>query len=149
VSRSSWPTARNDEIYVHTTTLSRDVLGEPNAIETLRAADRLISSELLAVEARPTFDRLYRSGGLPASEVGVRLRIIEDWLEAVDLVLVRGPVLARAGDPLPLPLGTLDAIHLASALVWRDRSGHVPTIATHDAALARAAGAHGLPVVGV
>jgi hypothetical protein len=74
---------------------------------------------------------------------------VDQWLEAVDLVLLRAPVLARAGDPLPTPLGTPDALHLATALVWRDRMHEVLTVATHDAALGLAARAHGLPVIGV
>jgi hypothetical protein len=49
---------------------------------------------------------------------------------------------------LPTALGTLDAIHLATALVWRDRQNVALTIATHDAALATAARAFGFDVVG-
>ena len=37
------------------------------------------------------------------------------------LVLRRPVLLGRAGDPLPVALGTLDPIHLATALVWRER----------------------------
>lgn len=50
---------------------------------------------------------------------------------------------------MPTELGTLDAIHLATALLWRDMVGAELTMATHDSALAIAAEAHGLPVVGV
>jgi hypothetical protein len=49
---------------------------------------------------------------------------------------------------MPTELGTLDAIHLATALLWRDFTDEPLTMATHDAALAIAAEAHGLPVVG-
>jgi hypothetical protein len=45
-------------------------------------------------------------------------------------------------------LGTLDAIHLASALLWKDALGIDPAVATHDVALALAAQAHGFKVVG-
>jgi predicted nucleic acid-binding protein len=51
-------------------------------------------------------------------------------------------------EPLPTPLGTLDAIHLATALVWRDRQDVALTIASHDAALAAAARGFGFEVVG-
>ena len=60
--------------------------------------------------------------------------------QAVDLVLLRPPVLSRASEPMPMPLGTLDAIHLATALLWRDRIGPLPQLMTHDAALGAAAG---------
>jgi len=136
-------------VYVDTSALLRVVLAEPGALGELPKADRLISSELLAVECRRTIDRLQRLGDLPPDDAVRRLEIVTDWIEAIDLVLLRAPILSRAGDPLPSPLGTLDALHLATALVWRDRMGDAPTVATHDAALALAARAHGLGVIGV
>ena len=136
-------------LYVDTSALLRVVLGEPGALGELRQADSLVSSELVGVESRRTIDRLVRLGDLPAEEAGRRLALVDQWLEALDLVLLRAPVLARAGDPLPTPLGTLDALHLSTALVWRDRMSQILTVATHDAALALAARAHGLPVIGV
>jgi hypothetical protein len=43
----------------------------------------------------------------------------------------------------------LEALHLATALVWRDRMQQTLTIATHDAALGLAARGHGFAVIGV
>lgn len=135
-------------LYVDTSALLRLVLGEAGALGEIRRADRLVSSELLDVETRRTIDRLQRTGELPPDEAVRRLVIAAEWLEAVDLVLLRAPVLARAGDPLPMPLGTLDALHLATALVWRDRMDQALTVATHDAALGLAARGHGFAVIG-
>ncbi|MDQ3774603.1 MAG: hypothetical protein M3461_09650 [Pseudomonadota bacterium] len=50
---------------------------------------------------------------------------------------------------MPTELGTLDAIHLATALLWKEMTGLAIVMATHDGALALGAQAHGLPVVGV
>jgi hypothetical protein len=50
---------------------------------------------------------------------------------------------------MPTELGTLDAIHLATALLWQERANTEPVMATHDAALGTAARAFGLRVVGV
>ena len=74
---------------------------------------------------------------------------MKDWLEAVDLVLLQRPILARASEPFPTPLGTLDAVHLATALVWRDRMRQELVMATHDGGLAIAARAFGIQVLGV
>jgi hypothetical protein len=49
---------------------------------------------------------------------------------------------------MPMPIGTLDALHLATALIWRDRFGALPEVATHDAALGSAARAFGFAVRG-
>lgn len=50
--------------------------------------------------------------------------------------------------PLPAPLGTLAAIHPATAILWRERDATNLVMATHDAALGVAARASGLRVVG-
>lgn len=134
--------------YVDTSALLRLVLREPGALRQLPECETLVSSELIAVESRRTIDRLRVQGALSTEEAADRLRAIADWLEALDLVLVRPTVLSRAGEPLPTPLGTLDAIHLASALVWRDRVAPISFVATHDGALALAARSYGFDVLG-
>ena len=134
--------------YIDTSALLRIVLREPGALDELRSFDGLVSSELIAVESARTMDRLRLQGSLTAEEAAARLRIVTEWLEAIDLVLLRPSVLSRASEPMPMPLGTLDAVHLASALIWRDRMGPLAAIATHDTALGSAARAFGFEVVG-
>jgi hypothetical protein len=68
-------------------------------------------------------------------------------LEAFDLVRVDEAVLERAAEPFPTTIGSLDAIHLASAILARGRRSEL-AFATHDAALATAARAVGLSVLG-
>jgi hypothetical protein len=50
---------------------------------------------------------------------------------------------------MPTELGTLHAIHLATALLWREAERADLVMATHDVALGLAAQAHGLVVAGV
>jgi predicted nucleic acid-binding protein len=134
--------------YLDTSALLRIVLREPGALEDLRTYDGLVSSELIAVESARTIDRLRMQGALTLSEAAQRISAIHDWLEAVDLVLLRPPVLSRASEPMPMPIGTLDAIHLATALTWREHMGATPEMATHVTALAAAARAFGFDVRG-
>jgi predicted nucleic acid-binding protein len=135
--------------YLDTSALLRLVLREPGALDELRSFDTLVSSELIAVEGRRTVDRLRLQSALTTEEAVEVQRSLTDWLESIDLVLLRPPVLSRAGDPLPTPLGTLDAIHLATALVFRDRVAPLGAVATHDAALGLAARAFGFQVLGL
>ena len=135
--------------YIDTSALLRIVLREPGALEELRTYDGLVSSELIAIESARTLDRLRLHGSLTTDEAATRLRTIGEWLEAIDLVLLRPPVLSRASEPMPMPLGTLDAVHLATALIWRDRMGALSTIATHDTALGLAARTFGFDVRGI
>lgn len=134
--------------YLDTSALLRLVLREPAALESLLEYERLVSSELLAVESLRTLDRLRLQGSLTMEEATARRDVVEDWLEAVDLVLLRHPILARAAAPMPTPLGTLDALHLATVLTWQERTGDTLVLATHDTGLALAARSFGVEVVG-
>jgi predicted nucleic acid-binding protein len=135
--------------YIHTSALLRLVLREAAALEDLQSYDALVSSELIAVESARAIDRLRLQGALTMEEAAERLRAVTHWLEAIDLVLLRPPVLSRASEPLPTLLGFLDAIHLATALIWRERIGEVRTMATHDSALGLAARTFGFDVRGI
>jgi predicted nucleic acid-binding protein len=135
--------------YLDTSALLRLVLREPDAIEELRACEALVSSELIAVESLRTIDRLRLQGALSTEDAASRRETATEWLEAVDLVLLQRPILARASEPFPTPLGTLDALHLSTALVWQDRMGQALVMATHDRDLALAARSFGFDVRGV
>ena len=106
--------------YLDTSALLRLVLAEPGALVELSSAETLVSSELLAVESMRTIDRLRVHGALSVEEAASRRALATEWLEAVDLVLLQRPVLARASEPFPTPLATLDAIHLRAPRPGRD-----------------------------
>jgi len=65
------------------------------------------------------------------------------------IAYLQRPILARASEPFPTPLGTLDALHLSTALVWQARIYQALVMATHDRYLALAARSFGLDVRGV
>jgi predicted nucleic acid-binding protein len=135
--------------YLDTSALLRIVLREPGALDDLRSYEALVSSELIGVESARTIDRLRIQGSLTADEAGERIRAVNEWLEAIDLVLLRPALLSRASEPMPLATGTLDAVHLATALTWRERMGPLQQMATHDTALGAAARTFGFHVRGV
>jgi predicted nucleic acid-binding protein len=81
--------------------------------------------------------------------VATRRAAILRLIGSLELVEIDWAVLDRAAQPMPTELGTLDAIHLATALVWKDLTHSELIMATHDAALALGAQAYGLPVVGM
>jgi predicted nucleic acid-binding protein len=66
-------------------------------------------------------------------------------LERVTLVEMTPLVLARALEPFPLPVRTLDALHLATVEFLRGR-GETRELATYDDRLAAAARALSIPV---
>lgn len=94
---------------------------ERGAPEELRACEALVSNELIAVESLRTIDRLRVQGALSAEDAASRREAALEWLEAVDLVLLQRPILARASEPFPTPLGTVDAY--ISRPLWSGRTG--------------------------
>jgi predicted nucleic acid-binding protein len=93
-------------------------------------------------------DRLRLRVGLSDEDLALRREAVYRLTEETTLVEPTRAVLQRAGQPLPTPLGTLDAIHLATAMLWRETRAEDIVMATHDQALAVAARAVGFPVVG-
>ena len=134
--------------YVDSSVLLRLALGQPNALRQWRQIDRGVSSALISTESLRTLDRLRIRADLSDIEVARRRAAILNLIDSLELIEIDATVLDRAAQPMPTELGTLDAIHLASALLWKDAMGVDPVMATHDGALGLAAQAHGLTVVG-
>lgn len=134
--------------YIDSSVLLRVALGQANALTEWVRVDRGISSALIVTESLRTLDRARLRANLSDIEVARRRSTILAIIDSLELVEIDSVVLDRAAQPMPTELGTLDAIHLASALLWKDATGIEPVMATHDAALGLAAQAHGLKVLG-
>lgn len=135
--------------YLDASVVLRLVLGERGRLVEWKQVARGVASALTEVECLRTLDRLTRKGVLSDEELAERRTAVYRLLEAIEIVEVSRPILRRASEPFPAPLGTLDALHLATALSWRDARDADLTMATHDQALAMAARSVGLPVIGV
>lgn len=134
--------------YLDSSVLLRIVLGEPGPLPSWGLIDEALSSELIRLECLRTIDRARVQLRL-ADEAVSRLRA--DVLEAIDglsLVPLSRLVLERAAEPFPTLIASLDAIHLASALLVREQYDGL-LFATHDQQLAVAARAMGLSVAGI
>ena len=127
----------------------RVALGQPDALPEWQQIERGVASALVATESLRTLDRLRMRGGLSDAEVASRRATILAVVASLELVDIDATVLDRAAQPMPTELGTLDAIHLATALLWKEMTRADLVMATHDEALGLGARAHGLSVVGV
>jgi predicted nucleic acid-binding protein len=135
--------------YVDASVLLRVALRQPDALPEWRQVQQGVSSALIMTESLRTLDRLRLRAKLSDKEVASRRATILQLIASLELVEVDRVVLDRAAQPMPTEVGTLDAIHLATALLWQDVSQVEITMATHDGPLGLAARAHGLPVVGL
>jgi len=135
--------------YLDSSVLLRKVLGEPGMLAEWKDVEIGVSSALIVVECLRTIDRLKLRGALTAKRAARHHTKMFELFDAIETVEISRPILSRASSSFPTPLGTLDAIHLSTALAYRDIRGIKLTLATHDKMLANAARAMGLAVIGV
>ena len=122
--------------YFDSSALVKLVLDERET-DALRAYERqvvrIVSSELVRTEVARAVARITDSGNGRVAEI----------LQAVQLVPLSTSLLNEAGRLAPASLRSLDAIHLASALLIRDE---LEAFVAYDDRLLDAATALGLPV---
>ena len=136
-------------LYLDSSVLLRVVLRQPGALEDWPSVPHGVASALVRVECLRTLDRLRLRAAINDADLATRREAVFRLLDAIELVEPTPVVLARAAQPMPTELGTLDAIHLATGLLWQEGTHTELVMATHDLALGTAARAFGLRVVGV
>jgi predicted nucleic acid-binding protein len=116
-------------VYLETSALLRWLLGTPDeahVLEVLRRCERVIASRLTALEARRALLRCLQDRTLDDVATARARTLLEaaqaDWT-VMDIV---EPVCYRAEERFPAePIRALDAIHLATALRFRETLGVV------------------------
>jgi predicted nucleic acid-binding protein len=106
------------------------------------------SSVLLQIECLRTLDRYQTSGELKPTEIPRSYAALHEAMRRIQLLKIDEKIVERAGGPFGLPLKTLDAIHLVTAIAWRERINEEVTFVTHDNPLAAAARAYDFPILG-
>jgi predicted nucleic acid-binding protein len=124
-------------VYIDTSALARVLLEEPDKPtikNTLDTFDRVIASHLLRVELR---------------RVGLRRGLLDRahiLLTDVSLIPMDEQILTTAETLTPAAVGTLDAIHLSTA-IYLSKAGELDALMTYDKQLAEGAREHGITVL--
>jgi uncharacterized protein len=134
--------------YVDASVIIRVIFGERDPLAAWARIDMPVSSELVRVECLRTIDRASFDSGLEGEDLAGRRASAFDVLQGVNIVPLGAEVLDRAAQPFSTSLDTLDAIHLATALLVREQFDEL-VFATHDRALGIAARAMGFQVEGI
>jgi predicted nucleic acid-binding protein len=134
-------------VYVDTSVVVRVLLREPNPVGIWGQWNKAYSSALWRVEALRTVDRLRLNHEISDAEVAELVREIQITHETFAIHPVTNQILQRASDTFPTVVGTLDAIHLATALSIREIE-KLDFVLTHDSQLATAAISLGFEVLG-
>lgn len=111
--------------------------------------DRAFSSRLAFVEVSRALVRLRLLARLDPEELVTIAARTSLMAAGIERVSVTEEVLTLASESLPVHVKTLDAVHLASAIVIRASVASDVVFATHDKQLAAAASAFGFSVVGI
>ena len=125
-------------IYLDTSVALAHLLAEDRSPPDTLWQEQLIASRLLEYEL---WNRINARGLSRSHGEGARLLIGQ-----VALIELAPPVLARALEPFPIPLHTLDALHIASAEFLRER-GLTVALASYDDRMLAAARALRIPLV--
>jgi predicted nucleic acid-binding protein len=97
------------------------------------------ASVLLRLEVLRTIDRMRLHGILKDDQVADLISSAHAIFDALDFVPLSAPILSRAEQSFRTALGTLDALHLSTALWLGEAGGVAFTFLTHDGELALAA----------
>jgi predicted nucleic acid-binding protein len=134
------------KVYLDSSVILGRVLEEPRALRNWGQWEVLISSELARVETSRVLDRLRLTDRMSDDDLADMRDSLRSLMSRVQLAPIAPEVLERAAAPLPVVVGSLDAIHLATALLWMDDHREPLLFVTHDTQLAVAARLCGLDV---
>lgn len=135
--------------YVDASAVLRVLFLEPGPSVPLSASDRIVSSQLVEVEAFRAVDRERLLGHLDDAQTAIKRKELTDLLGMLDLAPIDRMVIDRAKASFAVNLRALDAIHVATAEVLAYESeGELLEFWTHDDRQAIAAVSRGLNVRG-
>lgn len=135
-------------VYLDTSVVLRVLFHEPHPVKGWGKWDKAYSSSLWRVEALRTVDRLRLSGDLADREVADLAGDIRTVHETLLIQPLDDSILQRASESFPTVAGTLDALHLATALAIREFD-KLDLFLTHDLRQGTAARSLGFEVVGI
>jgi predicted nucleic acid-binding protein len=121
-----------DRNYLDSSVVIAWLLQEPGRLPEPRSFRLTISSELIRVEVARTLYRNQLEGRLTPDSVNQLRDFAEVWFAQMEIFPVFPAVLQRATGPFPTVVGSLDAIHLATAQLWQEDTGERLTIFTLD-----------------
>ncbi len=136
-------------VYIDSSIVMRRLRREAAPVRAWGEWDRAYASLLLRVEIFRAIDRIRLAGRLDDRGIVEMLGDARGMLESIALVPLSDPILERASQSFLTALGTLDALHLATALRLVESGATELTFLTHDTELATAARSMNFEVEGV
>jgi predicted nucleic acid-binding protein len=136
-------------VYLDSSVVLRRLQREPAPLTRWGHWDGAFSSVLMRVEVLRTIDRNRLRGTLSDREASELISAAYAFFDAVQFVALSDGILNRAAQSFFTALGTLDALHLATALRLMEAGAGELLFLTHDAELAIGARSVNLTVEGI
>jgi len=107
--------------YIDSSVLLRYLFGVDQRFAETSVCEAVGSSRLLQVECARVIERYRLTGALDDHQRAQTHGLLARVLEGLHIIEITPAILDRASQSFPTVIGTLDALHLASALEWRSK----------------------------
>lgn len=98
----------------------RYILSGDSRLQSLGENDVVGSSDLLLIECRRVLQRERLEAHLDDTQYSEAVSLLDDMVDHLYLIELGASVKKRAAGSFPTVIGTLDAIHLATAALWHE-----------------------------
>jgi predicted nucleic acid-binding protein len=134
--------------YVDSSVFLRILLNQKSRLKEFKNLTRPVASLLMKTEVLRTVDRLRVIGQINEDQFIALTAQAYEAFASLEFIRLTDTIVSAAGASQPIALGTLDAIHLVSAMAWRHSKKIDLNFLTHDERLGKAALASGFTVLG-
>lgn len=136
--------------YLDSSIILRWLLDSENQFQGVKKFSGFISSELLIIESNRVLDRYRLENWLSDKELSQSKKNLNRIIEGLSIIEMGKSIKERASQSFPTIIGTLDSIHLATAILYKEEINISDLwFITHDKQQANCAGALGLDADGI
>lgn len=135
--------------YLDSSVLLRIILNQEPKLKEFTQIEKAVTSKILKTECLRAIDRINLTDFLTEQDYLQALELLYENFDKIEFIDVSDLLLNRACISLPFPLGTLDAIHLVSAIYWQEKNKYDLKFLTHDMNLGKVAKINGFQVLGL
>ena len=133
--------------YVDSSVILRYLLTSSTEFERVREFERVGSSELLFIECHRVLHRYRLEAMITDEQLEEAVTYFNELYERLHIFDMSPPVKKRASETFPTVIGTLDAIHLATASIWANQEPGPLVVFTFDGQMRRCAQSMGLHAI--
>ncbi len=119
--------------YLDSSVVLRNIFNADNAYKEFDSFSKIGSSELLIIECNRVIDRYRLESVLNDSQVASVKEFLKKLIEGIYIIELSESIKTRAADTFPTIIGTLDALHVSTAIAWQEyENNEEMMIVSHD-----------------